>query len=170
MSVRRAAWMLAGALPIAALVTMEVASAEPVHEGTFIISAAPSPALGEDIDYTVYLPYGYDESTDRYASLYLLHGRGDSMAAWTQVKDELDALIDDGKIDPVVVVMPDAPWSDGGSYYVDSDYTGSDGEPGRPVETAFVTDLVGHVDATYRTVDDRAARGGARGQTLTGGA
>lgn len=146
------------ALLLTAIVAVEQqAFADPIEEGTLTVAAAPSPTLGEDIAYTVYLPYGYAESTEEYASLYLLHGRGDTMDAWTQVKAELDELIHEGKIDPVVVVMPDAPWSQRGSYYVDSAYTGED--PGRPVETAFVTDLVAHVDETYRTVDDRAARG-----------
>ena len=88
--------------------------------------------------------------------LYLLHGRGDSMAAWTQVKSRLDELIGSGEIPPTIAVMPDAPWSSRASYYVDSAYTGAD--PGRPVETAFFRDLVPHVDASYRTIADRNGR------------
>ena len=53
--------------------------------------------------------------------------------------------------------MPDAPWSSRASYYVDSGYRGAD--PGRAVETAFTVDLVGHVDATYRTLANRSGRG-----------
>ena len=134
------------------------AGADPEHAGTITTGAAPSAALGEDIAYNVYLPYGYEDGTDRYPTLYLLHGRGDTMQAWTQVKGELDSLIEKGDIDPVVVIMPDAPWSERGSWYVDSQYTGAD-DPGRPVETALVHDLVSYVDATYRTVADRSARG-----------
>jgi len=157
---RHAAVVLAVALPLVALVAVDrQAAADPVDEGTLVVAVAPSATLGEDIAYTVYLPYGYDESADEYASLYLLHGRGDTMDAWTQVKSDLDELIEDGTIDPAVVVMPDAPWSERASYYVDSAYTGPDAPPGRPVETAFVEDLVPHIDATYRTVDDRTARG-----------
>jgi S-formylglutathione hydrolase FrmB len=79
------------------------------------------------------------------------------MQAWTQARADLDHLIACGSIAPVVVVMPDAPWAGRGSWYVDSHYTGDD-YPGLPVETALTRDLVRHIDATYRTVDDRWAR------------
>ncbi len=125
--------------------------------GTITTSAAHSAALGEDIAYNVYLPYGYGSGTQRYPVLYLLHGRGDSMQAWTQVKGQLDQMIQARLIPPVIAVMPDAPWSGRGSWYVDSRYTGAD-YPGRPVETAFTRDLVHAVDATYRTAAIREAR------------
>ena len=108
------------------------------------------------IDYTVYLPYGYSARKNakvRYPVLYLLHGRGDTMQAWTQIKAELDKLIDDGTISPVIAVLPDAPWSERGSWYVDSAYDG-----GTAVETALTRDLVSHVDSTYRTAAHRGAR------------
>ena len=89
--------------------------------------------------------------------LYLLHGRGDSMSAWTQMKSTLDELIAAEEIPPTIAIMPDAPWSTRASYYVDSAYKGAD--PGRPVETAFTRDLIQHVDAAYRTVADRSGRG-----------
>ena len=52
--------------------------------------------------------------------------------------------------------MPDAPWSDRGSWYVDSSFTGT--PTGRPVRTALTEDLVAHVDATHRTLADREHR------------
>ena len=112
--------------------------------------------LGEDISYNVYLPAGYDSTAKHYPVLYLLHGRGDSMAAWTQVKGKLDAMIADGRIPATIAIMPDAPWSSRASYYVDSAYRGAD--PGRNVETAFTTDLIQHVDTTYRTIPSRDGR------------
>lgn len=124
--------------------------------GVITAASVHSPTLGEDIDHNVYLPAGYAESTQRYPVLYLLHGRGDSMSAWTRVKTRLDELIGSGEIPPTIAVMPDAPWSSRASYYVDSAYTGTD--PGRPVETAFLRDLVPHVDASYRTIADRNGR------------
>jgi enterochelin esterase-like enzyme len=144
---------LAGAAPT-------TASAGKDESGTLTTASAPSPALGGPIDYTVYLPYGYSDPANaatRYPVLYLLHGRGDSMTAWTAVKSDLDRLIADGVVPPVIAVLPDAPWSERGNYYVDSAYTGSD-SPGRPVETALTRDLVAHVDATYRTAAHRGAR------------
>ncbi|MEV1178848.1 alpha/beta hydrolase-fold protein, partial [Nonomuraea sp. NPDC049784] len=125
--------------------------------GTLTTASAPSQALGENIAYNVYLPSGYDQSSDRHPVLYLLHGRGDTMQAWTRVKTVLDDMIRTKRIPPVIAVMPDAPWSERGSWYADSRYTGAD-LPGRPVETAFTKDLVAHVDATYRTAPIREAR------------
>lgn len=129
------------------------ADAGGLRGGRLVVASAASAALGEDIDYTVYLPAGYGHGDRRYPVLYLLHGRGDTMEAWTRVKPELDRLIADRRVPPLVVVMPDAPWSERGSYYVDSAYVS-----GRPVETALTRDLVSHVDATYRTIADRDGR------------
>ena len=150
---------LAGAA-VAVTGTVLAVPAPALGTGTVLTAQVPSTAVGT-IDYTVYLPSGYDDEPDReYATLYLLHGRGDTQAAWTRVTGDLDQLIAAGSIQPMVVVMPDAPWNQRGSWYTDSRYTpGRSGiEPGMPVETAFTRDLVGHVDATYRTADDRAAR------------
>ncbi|GAB3971363.1 alpha/beta hydrolase-fold protein [Plantactinospora veratri] len=128
--------------------------------GTVSTASAPSAALGSPIDYTVYLPPGYADrrnTTVRYPVLYLLHGRGDTMSAWTRVTADLDRMIADGELPPVIAVLPDAPWSGRGSWYVDSGYTGAD-DPGRPVETALTRDLVSYVDSTYRTAAHRGAR------------
>ncbi|GAA3880177.1 hypothetical protein GCM10022381_23060 [Leifsonia kafniensis] len=123
--------------------------------------SAPSSAVDGAVDFTVYLPAGYDaDAATTYPSLYLLHGRGDSQAAWQQEAGALDELIASGAIPPMIVVMPDAPWSNGGSYYVDSEYAGtkSGTTPGMKVETAFTTDLVDYIDENYRTLDERTAR------------
>ncbi|RKF24719.1 alpha/beta hydrolase-fold protein [Micromonospora globbae] len=157
-------WRIGGALA-AVLLALGLAGAVPgaagakkPRAGTLTTATAPSPALGGTIDYTVYLPYGYAGDTGtRYPVLYLLHGRGDTMQAWTRVKADLDRMIADGEVPPVIAVLPDAPWSSRGNWYVDSRYTGAD-DPGRPVETALTRDLVAHVDATYRTAAHRGAR------------
>jgi enterochelin esterase-like enzyme len=88
----------------------------------------------------------------------VLHGRGEDLRAMSRVSRTLDALIDAGHLAPVIAVMPDAPWSRRASWYVNSVYRGP-WCPGRPVESALTGDLVGHVDATYRTVPGRDHRG-----------
>jgi enterochelin esterase-like enzyme len=127
-----------------------------VAPGTITGAQFHSVTMGEDISYNVYLPAGYSSTAKQYPVLYLLHGRGDSMSAWTQVKSKLDEMIADGTIPATIAIMPDAPWSSRASYYVDSAYKGSD--PGRPVETAFTKDLINYVDATYRTIPARDGR------------
>src|SRR5688572_22828110 len=103
----------AAALVLLVLVASSVGagSAAAAEPGTISAASFRSVTLGEDIAYNVYLPAGYEGSDKRYPVLYLLHGRGDSMAAWTQVKGELDAMIAAGEIPPLIAIMPDAPWS-----------------------------------------------------------
>lgn len=61
--------------------------------GTITSSSVYSPAVKGRINYEIYLPAAYSASRVRYPSLYLLHGRGDSMQAWTREKTDLDTLI-----------------------------------------------------------------------------
>lgn len=124
--------------------------------GTVTAWSFHSPTLGEVVHANVYLPPGYRDGTGRYPVLYLLHGRGDTMAAWTRATDRLDRLIGRGIMPPAIAVLPDAPWSSRASWYVDSSYTGPD--PGRPVESAFTADLVPAADTAWRTVPHRTGR------------
>lgn len=125
--------------------------------GTITEVSFVSAALGRDYEYLVYLPAGYEASGQRYPAAYLLHGRGDEMTAWLNVQDLLDGMIAAGEIPPLIVVMPDFPSSRRGGYYIDSAYTTLD-LPSEPVETAFVSDLIPHIDATYRTIATREGR------------
>lgn len=69
-----------------------------------------SALAGDDRDYYVYTPAGYDPSAQRaYPVLYLLHGFSDDASGWTAVGRAnviLDNLIAQGKAKPMIVVMP----------------------------------------------------------------
>lgn len=143
--------------PSAASPTLSAVVSPP--EGTMVPGRFRSNVLGEEVYYYVYLPAGYEGGQERYPAIYLLHGRGSTMAEWARIGRDLDRLAATGEIPPMIAVMPDAPWSQRASYFVDSAYTGPD--PGRPVETAFITELIPHVDATYRTIADRSGRAAA---------
>jgi enterochelin esterase-like enzyme len=69
-----------------------------------------SAVVGDNRDYFVYTPPGYDpRATRRYPVLYLLHGYSDLANAWTVVGRAniiLDNLIDEHKAQPMIVVMP----------------------------------------------------------------
>ena len=57
----------------------------------------------------VYTPPEYDRGNATYPVLYLLHGSGGTEAAWTMdglANVILDNLIADGKVKPMIVVMP----------------------------------------------------------------
>jgi enterochelin esterase family protein len=69
-----------------------------------------STVVGDDRDFYVYTPPGYDAgSKDGYPVLYLLHGFSDDASGWTAVGRAhviLDNLIAQGKARPMLVVMP----------------------------------------------------------------
>jgi enterochelin esterase-like enzyme len=62
-----------------------------------------------DDDFYVYTPPDYDRTKQDYPALYLLHGFSDDASGWTAVGRAnviLDNLIAQGKMKPMVVVMP----------------------------------------------------------------
>jgi enterochelin esterase-like enzyme len=69
-----------------------------------------SGVVGDDRDFYVYTPPGYDpRSKQTYPVLYLLHGFSDDASAWTAVGHAnviLDNLIAQGKAKHMIVVMP----------------------------------------------------------------
>ncbi len=69
-----------------------------------------SAIAGDDRDYYVYTPAGYDAKAKKtYPVLYLLHGFSDDASGWTAVGHAnviLDNLIAQGKAKPMIVVMP----------------------------------------------------------------
>ena len=131
--------------------------ATPADASSITRHSVASPVLGGTRDYKVYLPAGYATSTLRYPVIYLLHGRGDSLSAWDRTQALLDELIAAGTIPPMIAVMPDAPSSQRGGYWVDSACADTS-LPGAKVETAFIAELIPHIDASLRTIKDRAAR------------
>lgn len=116
-----------------------------------------SPVLGGTRYVGVYLPAGYASSGLRYPVVYLLHGRGDSLSAWGRNQAMFDELIAAGTIPAFIGVMPDAPSSDRGGYYVDSAYTNTK-LPGAKVETGIINELLPYIDANYRSIQHRDAR------------
>lgn len=66
--------------------------------------------IGDDRDYFVYTPPGYDRKVKRgYPVLYLFHGFSDDASGWTAVGRAnviLDNLIAQGKAKPMLIVMP----------------------------------------------------------------
>lgn len=108
---------------------------------------------------SVYLPPGYAEETGRrYPVLYLLHGYtgtdeswfGDD-AAW-DARAAADRAMGSGAAEPMIIVMPNCYNRFGGCMYVNSATTGY-------WEDYVADDLVAYIDAHYRTIPERAARG-----------
>lgn len=108
----------------------------------------------------VYVPPGYDDEPDRrYPSVYVLHGFTGHLAMWRNRSpfrqpfvETADAAVASGACPPVIVVYVDAWTALGGSQFVDSPGTGR-------YHTYLCEDVVGWVDARYRTLDDPVHRG-----------
>jgi enterochelin esterase-like enzyme len=114
-----------------------------------------SSSLGQKRTATVYTPPGYMNGAGRYPVLYLLHGAGGSHDSWTSLGHAhliLDNLIAEGKAKPMIVVMPSGhtpvrPGAPAARVLDNPDFGGD-----------FLTDLVPHVDANFRTLADQPNR------------
>jgi enterochelin esterase-like enzyme len=113
--------------------------------------------------YVVYTPPGYDAKAEKpYPVLYLLHGWSDSELGWTAVGRAnliLDNLLAEGKIKPMVVVMPlgygdisfirdHNVWDDPATIDHNTNLFGQ----------ALLTEVLPRVEAEYRVSKDRNDR------------
>lgn len=124
-----------------------------------------SPSLGMKRRLNIYTPPGYETGDSRYPVLYLLHGMGGDETAWAalgRAAQIFDNLIADGRMQPMIVVMPN----------------GNASQEAAPGETHFglvpptvalphtmdgafeeaFPDIITFVDNTFRTVPDKAHR------------
>ncbi|WP_432535159.1 alpha/beta hydrolase-fold protein [Kineococcus arenarius] len=134
------------------------------ERGTLEHVTHPSPGhlTPADENYAVvYTPAGYDPERARpYPTLYLAHGGGENELGWSTqgaLADIVDNLIDEGTIEPLVVVMPNAT-----------------GFPDSTANAAYRADLIGTlipwVEARYNVSPDperRAFSGLSMGGMLT---
>jgi S-formylglutathione hydrolase FrmB len=129
-------------------IALALAFALPAAASSVVTREFDSAALQRKWSYAVYLPDGYETSNLKYPVLYLLHGHGQDLYAWTNfghIQPTADELIAHGEIPPAIIVMPDA----GMTWYVDRK---------EKMETAVIRDLVGDVQQTFRVIDDRKGR------------
>ena len=80
-----------------------------IPHGTVAKRWYDSPGLGMDRRITIYTPPYYETSNEKYPVLYLLHGAGGDEEAWItlgRTAQIMDNLIAQGKVKPMIVVMP----------------------------------------------------------------
>ena len=137
-----------------------------VPHGTVSKVWYPSPNLGmERRRMTVYTPAGYEDGTERYPVLYLLHGAGGDENAWSELGRAvqiLDNLIAQGKAKPMIVVMPNG---NGAQEAAPGEYPNSMYKPSfmnpKTMEGSFevaFSDIMEYVKSHYRTIDNKAHR------------
>jgi len=116
--------------------------------------------LGDPIrrELHVYLPPGHDEG-GRFPLLLLLPGFAGnhrsilSYDPWKpNAVEAFDAQVAAGEAPPAILALPDCTTRWGGSQFLDSAATGL-------YQTYLAEEIVPHLDATFRTVPDRLARG-----------
>jgi enterochelin esterase-like enzyme len=125
-----------------------------VPHGTVEMVWYPSSALGITRRMHVYTPPGYASMKEKLPVLYLLHGGGDNDASWTTVGQAnfiLDNLLADGKMKPMIVVMP----------------AGHTPKPGLrmgagpdqdPFAQDFMADIMPYVEKHFRVATGRSSR------------
>ncbi len=123
-----------------------------------------SGVVGDERDYFVYTPPGYDPTASKlYPVLYLLHGYSDEANGWTEVGRAnviLDNLIAQGKVKPMLIVMPlgyGAPeiLNRNGPAFRDANLRQRNMSKFRD---ALVTEVMPQVEKTYRVLKDRKFR------------
>ncbi|MDR0845206.1 MAG: esterase family protein [Tannerella sp.] len=122
-----------------------------------------SDVLKMERKYAIYLPPGYNESDQSYPVLYLLHGSGDDHTGWVQfgqVQHIADETIAAGKAARMIIVMPDGDTGRRGYF---NDIRGDFN-----YEDFFFTELIPHIEKTYRVRIDRRYRAIA-GLSMGGG-
>lgn len=123
-----------------------------------------STVAADDRDYYVYTPAGYDPTAKKtYPVLYLLHGYSDDASGWTAVGRAnviFDNLIAQGKVKPMIVVMPlgygtmqiiTLGWGAWGHTDVrDKNFS--------RFREALLTEVIPQVESEYRVTKDRESR------------
>src|SRR5579884_184281 len=108
-----------------------------------------------DRDVFVFLPPGYDkDNRRRYPVVYALHGYSIGAEQWTHeihVPQTIEGAFAQGSRE-MIVVLPDSKTLYGGSMYSSSVTTGD-------FERYVAHDVVSYMDAHYRTIPNRLARG-----------
>lgn len=146
------------------------ASCRPPHQADNVVMAAVdqdgslqkksfrSRFMGDrEWSFNIYLPPGYEQSSQRYPVIYSLHGGGgneDGMT-WT-INSHIKSYIKNKQIPAVIMVFPN-----GGpdTFYLDNNVIRSqNNNPG----SYIIRELIPYIDANYRTIPE------ARGRAITG--
>lgn len=133
-------------LAVLAFGIMPVGQAETVRQPIARVTFH-APSVAREMAFNIILPAEYEVSGKRYPVLYLLHGRNQDLEAWPRMGVAKYAARYE-----LIVVIPDA----GNSWYVN--WAESEGGESNNWADYIVKDLIGYVDAHYRTIAARSGR------------
>ncbi|MBQ7052931.1 MAG: hypothetical protein IJN79_09040 [Clostridia bacterium] len=103
-----------------------------------------SEAMGQEMEYLIYLPEGYHETDKFYPTVYLLHQFNSDHTSY--MTDKIDKHMDEliaRTGDEMIVVAPN---SDEGGFWRDKR------------ETMVIEDLIPHIEENYRAINDSRYR------------
>jgi enterochelin esterase-like enzyme len=120
-----------------------------------------SAIAGDDRDYYVYTPPGYDpKAKERYPVLYLLHGYSDDASGWTAVGHAnviFDNLVALGKAKPMIIVMP-LGYGTMEMIRLGSSHTDVRSKNFANFTQTLLTEVMPRVESEYRIAKDRNSR------------
>jgi len=131
-----------------------------IPHGSVQTQAYKSKSLGTDRKMVVYTPPNYTQSTDKYPVLYLLHGAGSDENSWInggKANVILDNLLADGKIRPMVAVMPFG-YAFARAAGAGRGDAAENKQQREGFSRDFLEDVMPLVDATFRVYTDREHR------------
>jgi len=106
-----------------------------------------SDAMQKTIPNLVILPANYEQQTDAFSVVYLLHGAGGDYTSWSEKAPNLKQLADTYN---TIIVCPDGGRT---SWYFDSPV-----DSNMRYETYIAKELVASVDAKYKTMPSKSHR------------
>lgn len=139
----------------------------PSWAGKVITDSIHSRVLGSTVKYNVYLPTGYETSSQKFPVVYLLHGLYGTYKDWAMkanVRGVADEMIKAREAVPMVIIMPNAGHPD-----VRHQWNGYFNMPGWDYETFFFTEMMPAVEKKYHTYTDKGHRA-VMGLSMGGGA
>jgi enterochelin esterase-like enzyme len=160
----------------------ELYAVNDVPHGTLMKMWYKSPSLGMSRRMYVYTPAGYYENpTQKYPVLYLLHGGGGDEDAWTtmgRAVQILDNLIAQGKAKPMIVVMPNGNFNQAGVSFDAPPQKATNQAPPAPrppqsagagtpprnfpgaglFEKSLVNDIIPFVESNFRVIANKDSR------------
>jgi len=110
-----------------------------------------SKILGQEVRYSVVLPFDYYKNKRSYPVVYLLHGLGDDETSWLEygrISQIADNATSKGEIVPMIFVIPQG----FRTYYV-NDYANT-----FRYQDMFIQELIPFIDSVYRTKAEKKNR------------
>lgn len=157
-------------IPLLVLCLLLTTTSAIAQDGRIVRETVYSPSLEGNLlgdspnrQVTIYLPPSYDDGDNlAYPVVYLLHGYTGNHDLWNgggyssgkisgNILDSMKSWLKEGKVEEMILVMPDSHNKLQGSMYTNSSTTGNWAD-------FIAKDLVQNIDGKYRTLPQRESR------------